>query len=52
MALFLDTSDAGDSAETDFATLTNEHAANNGYSAGGEELTGPVISESAGTTRN
>ena len=50
MALFLSTSDAGDSAELDYGTLTNEHANANGYSTGGEELTGPVISESAGTT--
>ena len=34
----------------DYGTLTNEHANANGYSTGGEELTGPVISESAGTT--
>ena len=49
-ALFLVGSDCGDSAELDFSTLTAEHAANNGYSAGGEELTGPIISESGGTT--
>ncbi len=49
-ALFLSTSDCGDSGELDYGTLTNEHAAANGYSTGGEELTGPVIGEAAGTT--
>jgi hypothetical protein len=49
-ALFLSTSDCGTSSETDYSGLTNEHANANGYSTGGEELTGPVISESGGTT--
>ena len=49
-ALFLSTSDCGDSAELDYGTLTNEHAQQYDYTTGGEELTGPVISEAAGTT--
>lgn len=49
-ALFLDTSDCDTTSEIDYAGLTNEHAGANGYSVGGEELTGPEISEAAGTT--
>lgn len=49
-ALFLSTSDCGDSAELDYSTLTNEHANQYDYATGGVELTGPVISESGGVT--
>lgn len=38
MALFLSTSDLG-AASTTFAGVSNEHAAANGYSAGGEAVT-------------
>jgi len=38
MALFLSTSDLG-AASTTFAGVSNEHAASNGYSAGGESVT-------------
>ena len=38
MALFLSTSDIG-AASTTFAGVTNEHAAANGYTAGGEAVT-------------
>lgn len=38
MALFLSTSNLG-VASTDFASVTNEHAAQNGYVAGGESIT-------------
>ncbi|MCH8201288.1 MAG: hypothetical protein IIB85_05135 [Chloroflexi bacterium] len=46
MALFLSTSDISDTEET-FSGITNEHAAANGYSAGGIALTTLTIT---GTT--
>lgn len=50
MALFLSTSNANDLtlASPIFANLTNEHAAANGYTAGGLALT-PTWTQSAGT---
>ena len=50
MALMLSTSNCTTTTLTDYSELTNEHANNNGYTTGGVELTGPVISESGGTT--
>jgi hypothetical protein len=50
MALFLSTSNIG-AASTTFAGVTNEHAAANGYTAGGiaVDLTDPVWTASGGS---
>lgn len=42
-ALFLSTSNAADLTKTVLADLTNEHAAANGYAAGGFALTGVTL---------
>lgn len=49
MALFLSTSNANTGTHALFGDLTNEHAAANGYTAGGVTLTGVAWTESGGT---
>lgn len=49
LALYLSTSNVATTSIDAIATATNEHAANNGYSAGGVALTTPTWTESSGT---
>ena len=50
LALFLSSSNCTTTSLTDYSSLTNEHAQQYGYTTGGYQLTGPVISESSGIT--
>lgn len=50
VALFTSTSNAEDLTNVEFADLTNEVAATNGYTSGGEILAGKTITEVAGVT--
>jgi hypothetical protein len=49
MALFLSSSNADTGTNALFGDLTNEHAAANGYTAGGETLANVTWTETAGT---
>lgn len=51
MALFLSTSNCATLTHDEFGDLDNEHAAANGYSAGGEALDNVVWTRAAGSTK-
>lgn len=49
MALFLSTSNCNTLTHDVYGDLTNEHASANGYTTGGQALTGEVYTEASGT---
>ena len=50
IALFLSTSNCNTLTHDEYADLTNEHANANGYTTGGQSLTGETVGQSSGTT--
>lgn len=51
VALFLSTSNANTLTNDVYGDLTNEHANANGYTTGGQALTGETWTDTAGTTK-
>lgn len=50
VALFLSTSNCNTLTHDEYADLTNEHANGNGYTTGGQTVTGAAVSDISGTT--